>query len=197
MVQYVVAMLSYSLRSKADNEMQNRHLRRLRQTYLFILINDAIVQGEMLIMLRSDPLRWVDLCIHLYLLFFFSSKRLSCRQNLWGFALFWSCKLTLMSMFYHDVAWWKRLCVFMKCSLFLKITWVSVNERKRGEAKKPRAVLASETKPCVDEIGIKRFKPDYTAINVLCVCPWSLMSRLWSLRTQQHANVSAIQLEQC
>lgn len=76
MVQYVVAMLSYSLRSKADNEMQNRHLRRLRQTYLFILINDAIVQGEMLIMLRSDPLRWVDMCIHLYLLFFFFLKKI-------------------------------------------------------------------------------------------------------------------------
>lgn len=86
MVQYVVAMLSYHLRSKADNEMQNRHLPWLRQTYLFIWINDAIIQGQMLITLRSDPSRWVNWCIHLYLLFF-SSKRLSCRQNLWGFAV--------------------------------------------------------------------------------------------------------------
>lgn len=37
--------------------------------------------------------------------------------------------------------------------------------------KKPRAVLASESKPCVDERWHQRFRPDYTAINVLCVCP--------------------------
>lgn len=74
MAQYVVAMLLYSLRSKADHEMKNRHLRRLRQTYLFILITDTIILGEMLIMLRSEPLRWVDWCIHLSFFFFLLKK---------------------------------------------------------------------------------------------------------------------------
>lgn len=145
-------------------------------------------------MLRSDPLRWVDCCIHFYLLFFLknielSSEPLRVRSVLIMQTNFDECVRTMMLGDGRD-------CVLMKCSLFLKNTWESVNEQKRGKAKKPRAVLASETKPCVDEIGIKRFKPDYTAINVLCVCPWSLMSRLRSLRTQQHVNISAIQLEQ-
>lgn len=46
MVQYVVAMLSYSLSSKADNETKNLHLHLLMQSYLFfeLLINNAIIQ---------------------------------------------------------------------------------------------------------------------------------------------------------
>lgn len=48
-----------------------------------------------------------------------------------------------------------RDCVFMKWSLFLKITWESVDEEEKGKATTPRAVLASETKPCVDELDIK------------------------------------------
>lgn len=155
MVQYVVAMLSYSLRSTADNETKNLHLHLLMQK-LFIYFDFWLImpssKKEMLIIFKPDPSRCVDCCIHLYL---------RGRRNFWGFALFWSCKITLMTMFYHMILDDGRDCVCVyeviafswRCVCL--ITWESINNEKRGNVKKLRAVLASETKPCVDEYGIK------------------------------------------
>lgn len=155
--------------------------------YLFWLITPSF-KWEMLIMFRSDPSRCVDCCIHLYL--FFSQKD-------------WVVVRTFEGSFCFDHAnslWWLcstmmlgdgRDCVFKKWSLFLKITWEFVNEEMKGKAKKPRAVLASETKPCVDELG---FKPDCSNKCSMCM-PRVTAVRVWSLRTQQCVIVSAIQLD--
>lgn len=90
MVQYVVAMLWYSLRTKADIETKNLHLHLLMQSCLFIYSDFWLItpssKKEMLIIFKPDPSRCIDCCIHLYLFYF--SKRLRHHQN-WGFAPFW------------------------------------------------------------------------------------------------------------
>lgn len=159
--------------------------------YLFRFISPSF-EREMLIMYRSDPSRCVDCCFHLYLLFFLKKTWTVVRTFEFSLcfdhanSLWWLCSVMMLGD--------GRDCVYEVIPFpedYLRIC--QRGEERKGEETK--GCFSFRDKTLCRWTWHRRFKPDYTAINVLCVCPESLMSRVLSLRTQQCVIVSAIWLD--
>lgn len=185
---------NHSLTSEADAVTMNSGLHLLVQADFGFcrLMNHPVQTGSSLSLSSRGRLLYpLSLKNMTLFFFFFFSKIMRWCEGFTFFyhakSLWWLCFSTwcwvLMSdskdscgcVCVYDYRW--SDCLFLKCpvcqwgDLKLKVEEGRHEATKGCYSFKDTSSYLSETNPCVNWIWHQRLKPDYAAINVLCVCP--------------------------